>query len=65
MVALLGRATVRATLAPPVRNTTLWRLARRGRAFEIHADWTRLLPVLRRRGQQLLRSCGVATSMLA
>jgi hypothetical protein len=60
MASALRRSAVRATLAPSVRNTQPWRLVLRGRTLEIHADWTRQLKVLDRRGQQLLISCGAA-----
>ena len=51
---------VRAIRAPSVHNTQPWRFVLRPGALEIHADWTRQLPVLDRRGRQLLMSCGCA-----
>ena len=56
----LRRAAVRATYAPSVHNTQPWRLTLSPHALELHADWSRQLPVLDPTGRQLLISCGCA-----
>jgi hypothetical protein len=58
--AALRRSVVQAIRAPSVHNTQPWRFVLRPGALEIHADWTRQLPVLDPRGRQLLMSCGCA-----
>ena len=56
----LRHAAVRAVLAPSVHNTQPWRLVLGPDRLEVHADWSRWLPVLDGRGRQLLLSCGCA-----
>ena len=56
----LRRAAVRAVLAPSVHNTQPWRLVLGPGSLEVHADWSRRLPVLDGQGRQVLLSCGCA-----
>lgn len=56
----LRTAAVRAVLAPSVHNTQPWRLHLTPGSLEVHADWSRRLPVLDGRGRQVLMSCGCA-----
>jgi hypothetical protein len=56
----MGRAAVRASLAPSVHNTQPWRYAVSRGSLELYADQTRRLRVLDPRGRQLVISCGCA-----
>lgn len=56
----LRRAAVRAVLAPSVHNSQPWRLVLGPGSLEVHADWSRRLPVLDGSGRQVLLSCGCA-----
>ncbi len=56
----LRHAVVRAVLAPSVHNTQPWRFHLTPDSLEVHADWSRRLPVLDGRGRQVLMSCGCA-----
>ncbi len=56
----MGRAALRASLAPSVHNTQPWRFAVTRGSFKLYADDTRRLRVLDPRGRQLLISCGCA-----
>lgn len=60
LTSALRHAAVRAVLAPSVHNTQPWRLVLGPDRLEVHADWSRWLPVLDGRGRQLLLSCGCA-----
>jgi hypothetical protein len=56
----MGRAAVRATLAPSIHNTQPWRFVVTRGSLELHADRQRQLRVLDPRGRQLTISCGCA-----
>ena len=56
----MGRAAVRATLAPSIHNTQPWRFVITRGSLELHADRQRQLRVLDPRGRQLMISCGCA-----
>lgn len=56
----LRRAAVQAVRAPSVHNTQPWRFHLTPRALEVHADWTRRLPLVDARGRQLVISGGCA-----
>lgn len=59
-VTSLGRAAVRATLAPSVHNPPSWRLPLENNRLGVYADRARQLAVLDPSSRQLLISCGCA-----
>jgi hypothetical protein len=49
-----------AVLAPSTHNTQPWQFVIQGRELDLHADYSRALPVVDPQGRELIISCGAA-----
>ncbi|MCM3884194.1 hypothetical protein [Frankia sp. R82] len=56
----VGWAVGVAAMAPSLHNSQPWLFHWNGSDLEVHADWSRQLPVIDPDGRQLLLSCGAA-----
>ncbi|WP_248836983.1 Acg family FMN-binding oxidoreductase [Frankia sp. AgKG'84/4] len=57
------RVVAAAARAPSVHNTQPWLFDWDGRHLDLHADWSRQVPVLDPAGRQLTMSCGAALAL--